>query len=523
VDPRLSKTTPPAAGRRLLAWNTLLNLVGLGAPMVVAIVATPLLIRGLGEERFGVLTMAWALIGYFSIFDLGLGRALTQLVAEKVGAGRVDDVPALTWTAIALTLLLGAVAALAVAGMTPWLTGEVLKIPGPLRREAAITFYLLAVSLPAVTSTAGLRGLLEAYQRFGVVNAIRVPMGLLTFLGPLAVLPFSTSLVPVVAVMVVGRTIAWAVHLWCCLRAVPELRTGLALDRALLRPLLRFGGWMTASNVASTFMVYLDRFVIGAVISMAAVTYYVTPYEMVSRIGMLPGALLAAVFPALAASFAHDRARTAAIFDWTVRAIFLVLFPMTLVLVGLAYEGLYLWLGEEFARNGTAVLQWIAVGVFINTMGMVPASGIQGAGRPDLTGKLNLVELPFYLVALWLLLGRFGIEGAAMAWVARVTADTLILFVMALRLEVTTAASLRRSALTIGAALPVFALAALLEGVVLKGAALVTLLAAFTAAAWFLVLEGAERDEVRLRLRAALPGWSGRGGPPLGPTAAERT
>src|SRR5882672_3000887 len=82
---------------RLLARNTVWNLVGSGAPMIVAVVCIPILIRGLGKDRFGVLTLAWALIGYASLFDIGLGRALTQLVAKKLGSGEDHEIPALAW------------------------------------------------------------------------------------------------------------------------------------------------------------------------------------------------------------------------------------------------------------------------------------------------------------------------------------------------------------------------------------------------------------------------------------------
>jgi len=82
----------------VLARNTLINLLGRTAPMAVAIFAIPILIRELGTERFGVLTLVWVVIGYFSLFDLGLGRALTKLVAEKLASEQEERIVPLIWT-----------------------------------------------------------------------------------------------------------------------------------------------------------------------------------------------------------------------------------------------------------------------------------------------------------------------------------------------------------------------------------------------------------------------------------------
>src|SRR3984893_8589578 len=89
-------------GGRLLARNTVWNLIGSGAPMIVAVFCIPILIRGLGKDRFGVLTLAWALIGYASLFDLGLGRALTPLVSKKLGPEGDREDPSLAWTSLLL-------------------------------------------------------------------------------------------------------------------------------------------------------------------------------------------------------------------------------------------------------------------------------------------------------------------------------------------------------------------------------------------------------------------------------------
>src|SRR6266478_5727385 len=113
---------------RLLARNTMWNLLGSGAPMLVALFSIPILIRGLGKERFGVLTLAWALIGYASLFDLGLGRALTQLVAKKLGTGEEKEIPSLAWTYLLLMLLLGFVGAALVFLISPWLAARGLNV-----------------------------------------------------------------------------------------------------------------------------------------------------------------------------------------------------------------------------------------------------------------------------------------------------------------------------------------------------------------------------------------------------------
>lgn len=419
---------------RVLARNVVWNLAGNGAPMIVAVFSIPVLIHGLGKDRFGVLALAWALVGYASLFDLGLGRALTQLVAKKLGAGEEREVPSIVWTSLLLMLFLGLAGTGAVLVASPWLVHRALHVPEALQPETLRTFYLLALSIPVVIGTAGLRGLLEAHQRFDLINALRIPMGVFTFAGPLLVLPFSKSLFPVVAVLAGGRVMAWGAHLWLCLRVAPALGHRIAWHRPAVGPLLRFGGWMTVTNIVSPLMVTLDRFFIGALVSMAAVAYYATPYEVATKLLIIPGALVGVMFPAFSASFERDRGRTAALYRRCVKYVFLMLFPVVLLTVGFAQKGLTLWLGADFAGHSFRVLQWLALGVFLNSLAHLPFALLQGVGRPDLTAKLHLIELPVYLLALWWLISTHGVEGAAVAWTARVGVDALILFVMVQRL-----------------------------------------------------------------------------------------
>jgi O-antigen/teichoic acid export membrane protein len=355
-------------------------------------------------------------------------------------------------------------------------------------------FRLLALSIPFVITTAGLRGLLEAHQRFGLINTLRIPLGVFTFAGPLLVLPFSKSVVPVVGALVAGRIAAWAAHLLVCLRVLPELRRSIAWERSAVGPLLRLGGWMTVTNVVGPLLVTLDRFVIGAMVSLTAVAYYATPYEVVTKFLLFPGALMGVIFPAFSTGFAQDRERTALLFGRSVKSLFLILFPAMLCMVALAQDGLRLWLGAEFAQHSFRVLQWLAVGVFVTSLSYMPFSLIQGAGRPDITAKLHLIELPLYLGLLWWLIRTHGIEGAAIAWFARSAIDALLMFGLAKRFLPSKSPMRLRTALLPATALLILAVAALLQGPIVKGLFLLGTILCFVLVTWFRILTPEERS-----------------------------
>jgi O-antigen/teichoic acid export membrane protein len=418
---------------RLLARNVVWNLLGTVAPLLVAVPAVPRLIRAMGTDRFGVLTLAWVVIGYFGLFDFGFGRALTKLVAEKLGTGESEDIPGLFWTSLALMLVSGCVGGGVIAALSPWMVHSILRIPAAIQDETLRAFYLLAASLPVVIASAALRGFLEAHQRFGMSNAVRIPLGVFTFAGPFVVLPLSVSLVPMVGALAVVRLASCLVLFGLCIKVEPDLMAAMHVQWGLAKSLFRFGGWMTVSNVVSPLMVSVDRFLIGAVASISAVAYYATPWEAVTKLLLVPGAIVGVLFPAFSTGFVQDRAKTWLLFLRAVKYTALALLPFLLIAVVFAREGLTLWLGADFARHSAVVLQWLAVGVFFNGIAYVPYALTQGAGRPDLTGKLHLMELPAYTAVLWLLVRARGIDGAAMAWTARVVVDAVVLLWFAYR------------------------------------------------------------------------------------------
>jgi O-antigen/teichoic acid export membrane protein len=422
----ISETTNSHSGK-VIVKNTVINLVGQILPLFVGIATIPMLIKGLGTDRFGILTLAWMVIGYFSLFDLGLGRALTQIISQRLGKGEARDLPGLVWTALAIMAITGVIGTVIAGVISPILIANVFKMPDQLRPETLKAFYILSASIPIIILSSGFVGILSAYQRFDLINAVRMPLGLANFIAPLLVLQFTTSLVPITFLLALCRLATCIAQFWLCLRVMPILRTEKHFISEAVKPLFSFGGWMTVSNIVGPLMVYLDRFIIGAVISVTAVAYYATPYEMVTKIWIVSGALISSLFPVFAAYKNNDASHTIQIVTKSFAAIFIFIFPIVLIIVTFSQEGLSLWLGKDFANNSTHVLQWLAAGVFINCLAQVVFVLIQGRGRPDITAKIHLMELTFYLPLLWWALKNYGIAGAAVAWTLRITIDGILL------------------------------------------------------------------------------------------------
>jgi O-antigen/teichoic acid export membrane protein len=479
----------------MIARNALLNLAGHAAPLLAALFVVPLLVLRLGTDRFGFLALAWVLIAYFSLFDLGFGRALSRLVAERMGGPQQGGLRELSKTALTIAFSLGIVAGgiLFIAAETVCI--RLLRLPPALQLEAVEALKTLALCVPLATLTGTLRGLLEARYRFGWLTAIRVPLGILTFVAPLAASLWSTSLVALAAALAVVRLAAFGAHWIACAKLDSSLTALGWPTRWAVREMFSYGAWLTVSNVVGPLLVYVDRFAIGILVAVSAVAYYAAPYEVVTRLWIIPAALSGVLFPVMAAALPAQLPR---LYRIGIKAVLIVVFPLAITAVLFARDWLGLWLGDEYATHGARVAQLLCLGVVINCLGYLPATLLQARGRADLMAKLHLSELPVYLLALWILVPAWELEGAAFAWAARCIVDAGLLFVLARRYVLNfpprfTLPQLGAMAFSLAALIGAFGQFSLFA----KTIYFTAVLAAFAALVWLVLLDPSERSRAR--------------------------
>jgi O-antigen/teichoic acid export membrane protein len=413
---------------RLFARNTAFNLAGEVVAFCIGVVAIPYVVKTLGTEAFGILSIAWMLLVYMSLFDLGLTRATTKFVAEAVGSGEHHHVPSLIWTSITFQLLFGLLGTGLFLLSINVLIAKVFRIPPQLVGEAQRGFRFLAIAVPIILVTNCLRGVLEARQQFHLVNYIKVVTNILMFSSPFLLIPFGGRLSSIILLMIVLRFIALGVYLELCLS--PLRRTGhrRSFDKILLARLLRYGGWITVSNVTGPLLMYSERFAISALLSVVALAYYTGPADMLNRALVVPASLGSTLFPAFSSLQAGGaRGKLEDFYSRSLKYLVVVMGPPLLLIAAFSRDILMAWLGPVFAQNAAVPLRVLAVSIFLSSIALIPYGLLTGAGRPDITAIFHLIELPIHLTLVWLLVSRFGLVGAACAVTIRVAIDTALL------------------------------------------------------------------------------------------------
>ncbi|MCO5791484.1 MAG: flippase [Blastomonas sp.] len=410
--------------------NSAYNLVGAALPIVLALATVPVYLKLVGPDRYGVLAIAWLLLGYFGLFDLGLGRATSQRIAALRDAPPAERA-ATFWTALCVNVVMGAVGALLFWPLSYYLFGHFFRVDEALRPEVIAAAPLLALAVPVATTTGVLTGALQGRERFLEVNIISVLSTTLFQLLPLAVAWLYGPYLPVVLLSALGARALALLVLWQ--RCQVDLVRGQPVrpDRKLVKPLLSYGGWVMLTSMIGPLLVVSDRFLIGAILGAVVVGHYAVVFQLAERITVVPMSLTNAMFPRLATLTGEDANRLTAS---AITAVLAIMTPVMVAGVFILDPFLSIWVGADIAREVGFVGKILLAGYWINSLSLVPYARLQATGRPDLVTKVLLVELPVYLPVLYFALTSFGLVGAAVTFSLRLAVDYVLLSLVAGRI-----------------------------------------------------------------------------------------
>jgi O-antigen/teichoic acid export membrane protein len=403
-----------------LRRNTIANIAGRVLNAALAIVFTPLYLRLLGVEAYGLIGFFTTLQVVFGVLDLGLSPTLNRELArlsawpDRAHEQRdlVRSLEVVYWTIamfIAAGTLLGA----------PWLASHWIKAdviqPATIAAAIRVMGFVVALQFPFTLYQGGLLGL----QRQLPLNALLALTATLRFAIVVPVLLlFGASLQNFFTWQLVVAAVQTSVCAWLLWGTLPPATRRAHFDANAVQRVRRFAVGMFGISLSAVVLTQSDKIILSKVLSLGAFGLYSLAVVVAGGLYTLISPLFSALFPRFSQLVAAgDEDALIALYHRASEMMALILVPVALVIAIFSREVMFVWTGDAAVAEQThLIVTLLTLGTGLNGLMNVPYALQLSYGWTTLTFYSNLVAVAVLAPAVYMLANRFGPVGAAWGW-----------------------------------------------------------------------------------------------------------
>ncbi|MFA6158114.1 MAG: oligosaccharide flippase family protein [Candidatus Paceibacterota bacterium] len=410
--------------------NSLFRLFGFFFPIIFSIAITPIVVNRLGTQDYGLMIFINSLLGILSLLDIGISTATIKHLAEYKGRGDVEGTVRSIRTANTLFLIIGIIGmtlvGLTVLATTIFFGDKIADNP------ELITIMLIGAGLFFINSINSVYTLIpSALQRFDIATAINATSLTVGSLANLTVVLLGGRLVAIFVVNVAVATLFFFVWRKYSLAILPEAKWRFAWSPSEVRRTVSFSAYASINELARTALFSLDRLIIPLYAGASSLTYYTIPGNLTARITGVSDNIAGTLFPLSAhlnATGEHDALRTG-----YVRSSRIILVVSAAITAGIAFNGyeiLKYWINPEVAANGAFVIVILALTNLCLTLLSSASNLFIVLGKWKFYTGISASMALINVIALFVLLPRYGINGAAIAYLISTAPVIYALYVL---------------------------------------------------------------------------------------------
>jgi O-antigen/teichoic acid export membrane protein len=392
----------------------LFNWFGTIANLAVGFFLAPFIIHRLGNVAYGVWVLAIGVVAYLGLLDLGMQSAVLRFVSkghtQNDHQGASEALSAALWVRLQISALI-LLLSVGLAAVFPL----IFKVPAELAGDARKAILLTGVKMAITMSIGVVAGVLSALNRYDLQNYLSMVQTAVRVIGVVAVLRTGHGIVAIAVCELIAVLIYNALLVWVAHRLYPQLQILLNKPkRETLKRIWTYSSYAFLTTVAVQLIYQTDNIVVGAFVSVTAVTYYAIANSLCSYTSQSINSMGATFVPAASTyEAAGDTNSLLMLYKNGTRATLAVSLPILITLMVRGRSFIGLWMGPQYPqRSGTVLIilctallfsfanrtaQAIAFGVEKHKMGAIWAIG---EGAANLTLSIILAR-------------RYGIYGVA--------------------------------------------------------------------------------------------------------------
>lgn len=380
-----------------LIANSLWNLSGYVAPSILSVVTMAFIGRTLDVSLFGVYTLLFAIIGYSSIFDGGMSRAVTREIS--INRNDLIECNNILSTSLYFVLCLSIIFTMILIFSNDSIMAF-LNVKN-IFTNIKYAFIFTYLCIPLFICNQIYNGIHEGYENFKILNYQKIFGGSLIATLPALFLYITNKFEWIFIGLIVARIMSLFISIYS-VKKYTDLKLG-NFSSSTFKQLLNFGGWITISSIVSPIMSYLDKFIVAKLLDSKNLAYYAAASEPILKFNIIPISIARSIFPRLAADKVSGIKKNAYILS-SLTTIMLII-PLA-INSRILFE---LWIGPQYSGITVDIFQLLLIGFYFNSIAQIPHASLQAKGFSKSVAILHLIEVLPYLSLIYYFTSTFGV------------------------------------------------------------------------------------------------------------------
>jgi len=402
--------------------NSVYGFIGFVWPMLLSILITPILISNLGVQNFGLFLFINTVSGFVGIIIGGANISFVRQLVKYKDAEDKENLSRLIGTMHSIFLTL------AISGFIIILGGFLIgskTFPiseGFSFQQLLLFFGLVAINFFINAVTITYQMIPSALQRFDITTKISFTVMTISNLVSLVLVINGFGILYLFILQVLITIITGIVFYRISTKLIPESYYSLKLYKDELMTFINLVSANFINEIARTSLISLDRILIPIFSgSISQLTYYSVPGNLAARVPGTADNLSGILFPTSTSLYISGK--TDALKNLYMRSTRLIMLLSLAISFGMilnAEKIMRYWLDESFAKNSTNILIILIVTNLIFSLLSPIASFLMGINKMKFNTLISVSMAFLNIIALIVLLPKFGITGAAWAYLISV-------------------------------------------------------------------------------------------------------
>lgn len=381
-------------------------------PLVLSFFATPIIVRHLGNEDYGIYALILGFISYS--FNFNVGRAITKYVAEYRTGGRTDEISEVVAATLLINIVLGLIGLILIFSSADFLVSVGLKIQPEAYDKTVYALYIAALTIFFLMLNQVYNAIIQGLVRFDIYAKIFNLRNILLISGNLLLAMMGVGLISLLLWNLFITALIALISIIAAKKLLPEMKLKFSFSREKLKLVFNYSSGVIAYQILANVLLLFERSWITGKLGAETLTLYVVPMMLALYIHGFISSLTMMIFP-LASEMSSDKENLLRLYQKSTKIVSFLAVFMGATLIVESKNFLTLWMGADFADKSWHLLILHTITFSLLAITVVSWQLTEGLGRPQLNTYFFMLCFIISISGMIFLLPDFGSFGVGLA------------------------------------------------------------------------------------------------------------